>query len=561
LSVLLVSGGGFQGLTLQKLLRESSDVRVVVADVHADNVGRHFADAFHVLPPVADRPGFEAALVEVCRREGIGLVLPSTHHELLALAGMRERLAAVGAPAAVTAPAFLARLLDKREQMKALAEEGLPVLPVLDVGRPDLPFPILGRPADGWGSRGTRVARSASELGALSAAEREGCVWQRRLEGFDEYSVDFAIDLAGVASDYGARRRVRTSGGYAVISESASTPALPALCERLGRWLADRDGRGLFNVQVLVRDGEAHVSDVNPRVGTSAAHWRGTGFNPALHVCRSVDPGLPASRPPRADGRRSVRYLEELFLEPLPAPRARLRGVVFDLDDTLLDHKRWIVAKLALVPAALPGLLPDRRRFLTEALRLLEEGARPDLIERVVSALRLDPGVTESLIEAYRCAAPRAAPLFPDALPALEGLRAAGYRLALLADNPPESQRRKLDAAPELAAHLDAVVLAREAGAEKPDPRGFLAAAERLGLPPSACAMVGDNPHRDVLGALDAGYGAAVLVTRPSGLFRFDPSLFGELAGVGGRFLAVEGLRLLTALLGRAPAAGVTSGP
>lgn len=551
--MLLVSGGGFQGLALQKLLRESAEVRVVVADVHAENVGRHFADGFHLVPEVAALPAFEAAVAEICRQEGIRLVFPCTHHELLALSGLKERLAAEGVRVAVSPRDLVARLVDKRRQLRALAEHGMPVLPLLDVTRTPVPFPILGRPATGWGSRGMRIVRTTGALAALASEEREICVWQPLLEGFDEYSVDFGIDLAGAASDYGVRRRVRTSGGYAVVSESASAPPLPTLCGDVGRWLASQGGCGLFNLQVLVREGKAWVSDLNPRVGTSATHWCGTGFNPALHVCRSIHPGLPASRAPRADGRRSVRYLQELVLDPLPARPVPLRGVVFDLDDTLLDQKRWIVSKLSLLHAAFRHLLPEPRVFLTEALRLLEEGARSDLIERIVSSLGLDAGLTATLIDAYRTAAPAEAPLFPDALPVLEGLRRAGYRLALLADNPPESQRRKLAAAPELEALFDAAILTRDVGAEKPDPRGFLVAAERLGLAPDALAMVGDNPYRDVLGALRAGYGAAFLVARPAGLFRFDAPLFAELAAGLGEFRAVESLRALVPLLGAPP--------
>jgi FMN phosphatase YigB (HAD superfamily) len=551
--VLLVSGGGFQGLTLQKLLRESGDVQVVVADVHADNVGRYFADRYHVVPPIAQLRAFGAALSELCRREDIRLVFPCTHHELSALAGMRASLEAQGVASAVSEQDLLAELIDKRRQVRALGEHGLPVLPLLDVGRSDLTFPILGRPAAGWGSRGMRIMRRAEELAALAPEEREGCVWQPLLEGFDEYSVDFGIDLGATISDYGVRRRVRTSGGYAVINETADATPLQWLCARLGRLLASQGGRGLFNVQILVRDGKAYVSDVNPRVGTSAVHWCGTGFNPALHVCRSVQPGLPPSRAPRTDGRRSVRYLQELFLDPLPTLAAPLRGVVFDLDDTLLDHKRWIVSKLSLLQATFSHVLPERRVFLTEALRLLEEGARSDLIDHIVGNLGLDGGLAATLIDAYRAAAPTEAPLFPDTLPVLEGLRRAGYRLALLADNPPDSQRRKLAAAPELEALFEAVVLTRDLGAEKPDPRGFLAVAERLGLAPAALAMVGDNPYRDVLGALHAGYGAAFLVARPAGLFRFDPLLFAELAADGGAFRSIESLRALAPLLGAPP--------
>ncbi|MBC7916954.1 MAG: HAD-IA family hydrolase, partial [Rhodoferax sp.] len=46
---------------------------------------------------------------------------------------------------------------------------------------------------------------------------------------------------------------------------------------------------------------------------------------------------------------------------------------------------------------------------------------------------------------------------------------------------------------------------AREAGFAKPDPRIFHAAADVLQCAPHQVLHVGDDPHMDVLGALDAG--------------------------------------------------------
>jgi FMN phosphatase YigB (HAD superfamily) len=46
---------------------------------------------------------------------------------------------------------------------------------------------------------------------------------------------------------------------------------------------------------------------------------------------------------------------------------------------------------------------------------------------------------------------------------------------------------------------------------EKPDPRIFGMAAERLALPPSACVYVGDFLSLDVLGARGAGMHAVLL--------------------------------------------------
>ena len=56
-----------------------------------------------------------------------------------------------------------------------------------------------------------------------------------------------------------------------------------------------------------------------------------------------------------------------------------------------------------------------------------------------------------------------------------------------------------------LAPHLEFVIDSAEVGIEKPDPRIFHAATQRLGLPPARCAYVGDIYEIDVLGALGAG--------------------------------------------------------
>jgi FMN phosphatase YigB (HAD superfamily) len=55
-----------------------------------------------------------------------------------------------------------------------------------------------------------------------------------------------------------------------------------------------------------------------------------------------------------------------------------------------------------------------------------------------------------------------------------------------------------------LAGFLEFVIDSAEAGIEKPDPRIFHAATDRLGLPPGHCAYVGDIYEIDVAGALGA---------------------------------------------------------
>ncbi len=85
----------------------------------------------------------------------------------------------------------------------------------------------------------------------------------------------------------------------------------------------------------------------------------------------------------------------------------------------------------------------------------------------------------------------------------LEVLRGRGYRVACISNA--DGRVRGLLETAGLLSHLEFVVDSAEVGMEKPDPRIFRAAAERLALDPSACAYVGDIYEIDVVGAAGAG--------------------------------------------------------
>ncbi len=544
-AVLVLSGGGFQGLALVRLLSESDAFRIVVADTYDTGVTAPFVDRFVRIPPVAERRAFEEALGGLCQAEDVRLVLPSTDHELEALAGAAPVLEAEGVTVAVCEAPLLARLRNKETLYEDLAAAGLPVLAPVPLREGPLPLPLIGKPRLGWGSRGVVVARVRVEIDQLPASERASRVWQPFLEGADEISADFAVSRDGAEPEVGLRRRVRTTGGFAVVSDTVRDPEAAHLVRRFASWAGGRGGRGLFNVQLLRRGTLLVLSDVNPRLGTSAAHWRGSGFNPALVPC--AEAGLvPASAGGRAPSAllRSVRHLEELLMPAGPPPPA-VEGVVFDLDDTLVPTKRWMRDRLGLaLDAVATG--SERARAHREGCRILEEGPRARLIDALTEALGWGEAQREALLRAYQSTWPGCCAAYPDVKPGLDALRRRGLRLGILTDNPPDTQRRKLEAA-GLGPFLDVVVFSQELGAEKPDGRGFARVAEALGVEPAKLAMAGDNPHRDLAGAAEAGYARLFWMRRPWSS-SFDPALAEGLPGAE-RFEPVSDLRQLAARL------------
>jgi len=91
----------------------------------------------------------------------------------------------------------------------------------------------------------------------------------------------------------------------------------------------------------------------------------------------------------------------------------------------------------------------------------------------------------------------------PGARETLEVLARRGYRMGVISNA--DGRVQKLLEDEGLATHLEFILDSTHFGVEKPDPRIFLAATRRLGIPPASCAYVGDLYEIDILGARAAG--------------------------------------------------------
>ncbi len=107
------------------------------------------------------------------------------------------------------------------------------------------------------------------------------------------------------------------------------------------------------------------------------------------------------------------------------------------------------------------------------------------------------------------------ADLYPDALRSLAALRDAGYRIAIVA-NQPIVRTAELRA---IGVDADVVAMSDELGVWKPDPAFFAAALALMEEPdPSDVIYVGDRIDNDVLPAAAAGMRAVWLRRGPWGV-------------------------------------------
>jgi putative hydrolase of the HAD superfamily len=194
------------------------------------------------------------------------------------------------------------------------------------------------------------------------------------------------------------------------------------------------------------------------------------------------------------------------------------RAVFLDALGTLVELEPPWISLRDMVPAEVSdeqlveALKAEMAYYKEYAHEGRDEASLAELRERcaalVSRKLGLDVGVDE-LVAAIRFSA------YPDAVPALDGLRERELRLVAVS-NWDCSLPRVLEGC-GLGDLLDGTVTSAEAGARKPDPAIFERALELAGCEPAEALHVGDTAEEDVVGARAAGI-RPLLIDRDGGV-------------------------------------------
>jgi putative hydrolase of the HAD superfamily len=99
---------------------------------------------------------------------------------------------------------------------------------------------------------------------------------------------------------------------------------------------------------------------------------------------------------------------------------------------------------------------------------------------------------------------------YPDVLPALDRMRAAGLRLVVVSNWDVSLHDRLAETG--IAERLQGAIASAELGVAKPDPAIFAHALTLAGVPASQALHAGDSPAEDVEGARAAGIEPVLLV-------------------------------------------------
>ncbi len=300
---ILLTSAGRRGYLVNYFKEALAGSGKVIAANSADCPAFRVADEA-VITPLIYSDEYIPCLLELCRRERVGLLLPLFDVDVPVLAKNKDAFNAVGTTAVVPSVEVANACNDKLRTASALATKHLPfpkTAATLDealakLSRGEFSFPLVVKPRWGMGSIGLHVVHDEDELRAacllvrgeisrsylrFESEEGIGCpfIVQEMVRG-DEYGLDVICDLDSHFRSVSIKKKAAMRAGETDEAMVVDNPELVRLGERIA---AAFPHPGNMDVDVIVGKDGPVVLEMNARFG---------GGYPFTHIA-GVD--LPAA--------------------------------------------------------------------------------------------------------------------------------------------------------------------------------------------------------------------------------------------------------------------------
>lgn len=171
------------------------------------------------------------------------------------------------------------------------------------------------------------------------------------------------------------------------------------------------------------------------------------------------------------------------------------KGIIFDLDGTLISEREYILGCLKHAGSYIERIYGTKDAY--ENLKNLFEVKWERIFNRYLEQEKIthDEAVIKNLIQIYRETDPEVV-LYSDVVETLERLRSQGVMLTLLTNGYREVQKRKIEKS-KLKQFFDLIVIPDEYGREywKPNTWGYDMILHKLAKKPEEMLAVGDMDH------------------------------------------------------------------
>ena len=425
-------------------------------------------------------PGYIQNLLDICVTDHINLLIPTIDTDLLVLAKNKGKFEAIGTRVMISAPDKIRICRDKNNTSQFFVDCGLHApMPVNDWKEYRSGFPAFIKPKDGSSSINAFKVENEEEL-EVYAGQVEDYIVQPFVSG-KEYTIDIFCDWNGNPISIVPRERLQVRAGEVLKTQICMDQTMITESKKL---CSAFKPCGPMTVQ-LIRDnfGVDWFIEINPRFGGGAPLSMKAGARSAEAILKLMD-GEETEEHRIADGAIYSRFDQSVCITE---GKGQIKGVIFDLDDTLYSEKEYVKSGYKAVSDYLGG-------GYEEKLWQFFETGRPAIDELLKELGREDEKA--EVLKVYRSHKPDIH-LYPGVAEMIAELKEKGIKVGIITDGRPEGQRNKLET---LGLDIDDVIITDELGGiqfRKPCDIAFRILLTRWRINPADVVYVGDNPTKD----------------------------------------------------------------
>ena len=423
-------------------------------------------------------------LIAICREDKIDILIPTIDTDLLVLS---QNVALFGkTKVLISDPDKIAICRDKNYVVDFFKSCGCHTPETVNDWKSyAASYPCFIKPKDGSSSINAYKADSSTELEVYSRHIKDYIV-QSFIEG-EEYTVDIFCDFEGNPVYITPRIRLQVRAGEVLKTQICMDKKIIEECKKI---VEEFKPVGPITVQLIRQKitGDDYFIEINPRFGGGAPLSMKAGARSAEAILKLLLNEKLNTDTAISDGVVYSRFDQSVCVQN--GVSQPIRGVIFDLDDTLYNEKQYVksgfnaIAKYIEKPEAADELWNYFENNEPAIDSYLEKIARSDLKDECLKIYREhEPDIT----------------LNDGVKELIDSLRSEGVKIGIITDGRPIGQRNKIKAL-GLESLVDDIIVTDELGGEqfrKPCDIAFRIMQRRWRIPFEQLVYIGDNIHKD----------------------------------------------------------------
>lgn len=482
----------------------NKELRIYGADMAGTAPALAYCDYTRRVVAMKDT-GYIQNLLNMCTEDHIDLLIPTIDTDLLILSENKDKFETIGTKVMISAPDKIRICRDKNNTSQFFVNCGLHApMPVNDWKEYESGYPAFIKPKDGSSSINAFKVENEEEL-EVHARQVEDYIVQPFVSG-REYTIDIFCDWDGEPISIVPRERLQVRAGEVLKTQICMDKTMieesKVLCKKFKPC-------GPMTVQ-LIRDNEGvdWFIEINPRFGGGAPLSMKAGARSAEAILHLLD-DEKVEEHIIDDGAIYSRFDQSVCITE---GEGQIKGVIFDLDDTLYSEKEYVRSGYKAVSDYLGGGYEDK-------LWSFFEDGKP-AIDELLKELGLE-NEKAVVLKVYRSHKPNIH-LYPGVAEMIKNLKAKGIKVGIITDGRPEGQRNKLNV---LGLIVDDVIITDELGGvqfRKPCDIAFRILVTRWRLNPADVVYIGDNPSKDFQAPRQLGMKSVLFANSDSLYFNDD---------------------------------------